>query len=874
MEKLNGTSSSDKVQKSEGEQAAPGYPEATVSQTRQPGLGSPVPRPKRRRKRSKADRGLPDDAELARLATAYLDKQRKLWPKLADAGLLPVPSPEVIHQMVDDFKERHRGTAASPDSLQQFKACCAKQAGAYLRFSCDNSNPTSIVDQMSNALDRARDEERFIPWECVYADYSQTGLVASRQGYSSYKAILQDEDFEIETTYIDDFSRASRDEIEWWRLAALSKRLRKRMIGASDNFDLNSPNADIMISVFGLVSRFFLRSLQEKVRRGMGGAAERGTCLGRLPLGFTKRQRIDAAGNLMFGADQLPVFEPTIDPVTSHERLRMFQQFVEQNWSIFKVMRDFNERQVDGWDRWTAQAIQKLLRSPTAIGVFIWNKTRRELDREQEKWLVVQNPHKEWKVLYRPDLAIVPLELWRAARRKLAAMRRASPLTGRKPSRNEIRATTLFSGTLICSDCRSELKLIRSTENYKQMGCVNGHMHAEGCKFCGSKSVRVIEDCLLSYLRNQLLTKSVIEDLVVNANQFLEQQALQPMVDTGPLKAQAKQLKIKIERLVKKVAETDNDQLSIAYHRQVMDYQQEHNGLLASIRNEEARQKVRVQRIDLAQTKEYLSNLREILNSDIPTAAAAIRTITGPITVRQESLPGRKRQRWVASFQPNLRELLRRVSPPDSQVGDQIESPALDSETVEVIIDKLPLYEEIASEVLELSQRGVSTTAIVSKFNTSWKIIAEAAEFAKTGKRPDKKPSSKRSSNGINLKAEKYKQLASTVTELRDVQHKSFCKIAKQLGVGEGVVHRAYDYAHPELVQQAISEMTDIKRGQYAHLNRDVFEKIRELSSTGQTPVEIAKVAGCSANTVRRELQKLAAERNDGTSPEAAKDSA
>ena len=62
--------------------------------------GSPLPRPKRRRKRSKADRGLTDDAELARLATVYLEKQRKHWPELAEAGLFPAPSPEVIQQMV------------------------------------------------------------------------------------------------------------------------------------------------------------------------------------------------------------------------------------------------------------------------------------------------------------------------------------------------------------------------------------------------------------------------------------------------------------------------------------------------------------------------------------------------------------------------------------------------------------------------------------------------------------------------------------------------------------------------------------------------------------------------------------------------------
>jgi len=58
--------------------------------------------------------------------------------------------------------------------------------------------------------------------------------------------VLRDKNHFIETTYIDDFTRASRDEIEWWRLAQLSRRLQKRMIGASDGFDLSSPNWDMI----------------------------------------------------------------------------------------------------------------------------------------------------------------------------------------------------------------------------------------------------------------------------------------------------------------------------------------------------------------------------------------------------------------------------------------------------------------------------------------------------------------------------------------------------------------------------------------------------------------------------------------------------
>jgi DNA invertase Pin-like site-specific DNA recombinase len=97
----------------------------------------------------------------------------------------------------------------------------------------------------------------------------------------------------IETTYIDDFKRASRDEVEWWRLAYLSRRLQKRMIGAGDGFDLSSPNWDMMISLYGLLSRLFIKGLRERVIRGMRGAARRGGCLGKLSLGFTRRARRD-----------------------------------------------------------------------------------------------------------------------------------------------------------------------------------------------------------------------------------------------------------------------------------------------------------------------------------------------------------------------------------------------------------------------------------------------------------------------------------------------------------------------------------------------------------------------------------------------------
>ncbi len=88
------------------------------------------------------------------------------------------------------------------------------------------------------------------------------------------------------------------------------------------------------------------------------------------------------------------------------------------------------------------------------------------------------------EVLFDPTLAIVPLDLWRAARRKLAEARRKSPLTGRRKSRNQRYATTLLSGTLICEYCGNELTLCRLKGKYKQMFYLNGPTGAHGWPSC------------------------------------------------------------------------------------------------------------------------------------------------------------------------------------------------------------------------------------------------------------------------------------------------------------------------------------------------------------------------------------------------------
>jgi DNA invertase Pin-like site-specific DNA recombinase len=786
---------------------------------------------------------------------------------MAQVGLLPVPDEKIIRLMVEDFKERHRTGKVDLTPIRTFREFCDKFGGGYERYSCDNSSPTSILDQMINILDKARANDCFIPWQYLFADYSISGLDASRQGYGSYKSILADENHMIQVTYVDDFTRASRDEMEWWRLGALSKRLGKGMIGASDGFDLSNPNSDILITVFGLVSRLFIKGLREKVTRGMRGAARRGTCLGKLSLGFTRRVHRDQNGNIVCGPDGLPLYESCFDPATQPFRVMLYELFVIQGWSPYRIARHFNKLKVDDWIGWTGSSIKNLLGNPSSIGVFIWNRQHQEFDPEEERWVTIRHPHSEWEVYYDRNLAIIPMDLWRAAQRKLAATRRTSPLTGRKRSRNEKVATTLFSGTLFCEHClehnigEAEIKLIRSTPKYKQMGCLNGITGVHNCPLSCSKSTEIIEDCLFEFICDVLLTKVVIDDRIAKANAYLEQEAQKPQVNTAPMKAKVRTTEAKLKKLFERIEDETDEDLCKAYDKRIKALQKDLDEQQAALRSAEPQNGKKVKALDPKRAEVFLASMRALLNQEVPMAAEAIRTLTGPIKIRQEPIPGRKTgARWIATFSPDFTRLLQYLAKDNPALSGLVLTDGKEPQPIEVVIDKVPKYERLAPKFKELRDKGASVETIAHAHGMSWQYANEILHFADTGQRP-KWRAGKR--NGKGQKPDKYKGISAEVARLRDKEKMPFTQIAIKLGVGVSTVRRAYDFAHADDVLEAAQQGEKPSRGKYSHLGEAKCRKIRKLLGKGMKPDAIAAKVHCGPSSVVRIKQQMQAE-SDG----------
>lgn len=818
------------------------------------------PRAPRKRKRSSSERGLASDADLASLAKAYLDAQHRLWPALANQGVLPAKTDEAIQQMVEHYKQCHRSREVDTNAVtNRYKHLRLKVASAYARYSCDNSSPTSIEDQMANCLRKAHDEGRFIPWEYVFTDYSVSGLDSTRRGYMNCKSVITDPTGLVDTVYIDDFTRASRDSLEWWKLAESCKQWLLRMIGASDGFDLSSPNWEIWITIYGLLSQLFMRGIREKVKRGMKGGAERRTSLGRPPMGFTRKVIQSADGTLILRPKGKPLYAWAIDPDSRGFVESLFELFVDRRMSAYAIAKQFNQQKLDGTDGWTESCIKKMLWNPAYIGVFIWNRTRRQFNSNDKTWRKVQNPRSEWSVVYEPTMAIIPLKKWCAARKLLAQTKR-KPSSQQPISRNQQRATTLFSGTLVCADCGRELLLYRSAQQYKNMYCVKGRSGVYGCKLCTSKSTRVIEDCLLGFLRDTVLTEQSIDELVACANEHLKSLAGRPKVNVAPLRSRIASLQKKIDSFVQRVENLKESEegLREGYERRIMQQQKEVDELKKQLRETEQTNAPVPPKLSKKTLRAYLPELRAILNQEIPVAAEAIRRLTGPITIRQEAIPGKKRgARWIATFSPDLLALLRHVTQgkdcPDSVTleylcGGNWITPA----TMSVPIESVPKYEQLAPKFKELREAGKSIQEIAFRHKVAWQVAWEILQFAETGERPTwRLPESSPLYEGW----QHFESLAPLIADLRDNERREWqtvlFDVARQTGhrISIATAIRAYEHSrrYEFRIESGISTEFCPRSGQ------GKLAEFQRLFDSGITNgAELARRVGVSRNTANR----------------------
>lgn len=832
------------------------------------------PRPARRKRRRPEDRGLPPDhQELRRLAEVYLRLARQLWPKLAESGLIPEPDDEVIDEMVEDFVRRHRGGAVDLQRLGRFRRRDLQLAAAYPRYSDDNSQPASITAQLRQILQKAKAEGRFVVWAYIYGDYAESALTSARRGYMSLIDLLQSAPHQVDTVYIDEFSRASRNDIDWMQLAGMCKEREIRLVGASDGFNLDMQDWKLMVQVHTIITTQETENKRRRVWRNMLDAAGENRVLGKLPLGYTRRILRDDSGRAVCRDDGRSRHERAIDPETAPLVRRMFDLAVNHGWSPHALAKKFNEDKSEDWNGWTPEAIRKMLINPAYIGLFVWNRQRRQpvqmsLDRangdqHKSRYRIVLNPWRKWERFYDKKLALIPKAWHVAMRRKVEKqrkVRRTAKANGEASVPADRRPVTLFSSTLVCGYCGGEITLWKSGK-WPCMFCRNGNEARHGCKLSSSKSTKIIEQSLLDYIRERLVTEDTLADLFTRANAYLAEEAARPREDLAPLKKQIRRIETSLDRLVRLTEQEDEETLGNRFVQRIKQLEAERRAACAELREKERHHAVPPPALTLAHVEQYVADMRAVLNQEPSASALVLRKLTGPITITHEpNSNGKRGYRWVATFSPDLLALLRELTGEDCPETIILEFLSdrkwTVSQSVQVTLEKVYAYERHADAVRAMVDKGARVATVATAFGVAWPEANQWVKYATTGQRPTWTKGRK---TGKGRSPATYKTIAAEVARLRDQQQMSLKQIAHKLGVHGNTVRRAYDHAHPDTARQAAVQGRTPPRGRYSHLGAKVKNKIRDMLKQGHRTVEIAARLGCGASTVgriRKEIQQ------------------
>jgi len=667
--------------------------------------------------------GLPAQQDLIGLAKKWLEDQRKHWPDHPDPRLRDQRDDDTVAaEMASQFREgylRGAGLSFSPPK----KAGGIARGATYLRFSCDNSNPRSLAQQLGNVLNRAQREGVFIPWEAVFADAAVSGTIASRRGYQmAKKAIVEEPGLSV--LFLDEIGRASRDLEEVLKLGRKIDQADKRFVGASDGFDSAIPNNRIMLANQGMMQEWFVGQLKQKVKRGMKDAFQQGKVIQNACLGYRLEPVMDANGRPVINAKGKVQQVRVVDQEQAALVREIFDMY-DGGMRPEEIARELNERRAKGLRSWGRAQIMQILKRETYIGTEYYNKTSMVRDPETGRIEVKKHPRETWLVRDVSHLAIVPRELWdRVQARRLKAAEAFHRRKPQGPYRTEAYPTRLFQPR--CGHCGKALWLGKGGK-YAAFKCTNGLESKRGCKLRNYKATNLMETVLLHLVKRQFEKPGWLELLVEEANQALRAAASTPPPDTQKLSRQIAQKEKACDRVLGMIEGYEGDDASKLQERHYA-LTHELNALKAELARLTAGSLAQPPgEISLEEMKAMLADLPALLREATPEAASYLAELFQNL----EMFCAKEVERgaWRATFRFNATALMvylsRRGHCPSTPLWEYLKQRGwtIENAPTEQLIHFTEVNRQQRDQARALHAEGASIIDLSKQFGVTWDVM-------------------------------------------------------------------------------------------------------------------------------------------------------
>ena len=424
----------------------------------------------------------------------------------------------------------------------------------YARFSSDRQRPTSIEDQIRKCREYALRQGWQILEEHVYTDAAVSGTSTDRGGLQELLAAATGRSRSFDCVLIDDSSRLTR------RLAdalSLYERLTfcgVRVIAVSQGVDTDSPQAELLVGVHGLIDAVYSRDLGQKTHRGLEGRALLGFATGGRCFGYRSVRQQDGSARLEIKLDEAST-------VT-----RIFQMYAD-GYGLKRIAHRLNSEKITSPQpqrgrpsrSWASSSVRSVLYNEKYTGRVIWNRSRKVRVPGTGRTVHRPRPKDDWVCVDAPHLQIVAPELWNAVRRRMSTVHQ---LWGRECGHpglatGQQRSVYLFSGLLRCGSCGGPITLVggRYKQGIHKYGCSMHFQRGEAiCKNGLTIRRDHLEHRLLSGLQEAVLRDEVIEHAVRQLQEGIERSFSELDGELEALRDRKLELEIEISRLVRALA--------------------------------------------------------------------------------------------------------------------------------------------------------------------------------------------------------------------------------------------------------------------------------------------------------------------------------
>jgi site-specific DNA recombinase len=381
------------------------------------------------------------------------------------------------------------------------------RCAAYLRISTNMQNPLSPDDQLRKCREFATREGWDILESQVYADEALSGVGVDRPGLTRMMqaAVSQPRPFDV--VLIDDSSRLSRSLSDAMRIFERLNFAGVRVVAVSQGIDSQDEQADVLVTVHGLMDSMYVKELAKKTHRGMEGKLLRGFHTGGSCFGYEAIQS-EGGKQLRVNEAEAVVVRRIFEMSAGGAALKTIAKTL--NGERISSPRARAGRLAGGW---CPTGIREMLYNERYVGRVIWNRTKFVKAPGTNRRVARPRPEGEWCRQSAPELRIVSDDLWQRVQDRLAWLRET--YRGHRPAglcSPRASSKYLFSGLLVCAECGGRLSIITGSRknDHPRWGCPRNYSRGT----C-SNSLRERNDCveaqLLDGLQQSVLQTDAME---------------------------------------------------------------------------------------------------------------------------------------------------------------------------------------------------------------------------------------------------------------------------------------------------------------------------------------------------------------------------